>query len=156
ILGEDLAKKVQFFASQGRASLATLGRNVLVHEGGPVLLVMDSDTLDPRLTAELESMNKVAMSSVRTSGAQLPVPAASSRQFKVFTFVPEIEAVFFEAPEVLGRLVGKTVSKDKVSEGHLVPKQVLAELLADTKAHQDYHLIIDHIDPQSRQSIASG
>src|SRR5438445_6796369 len=95
ILGEALSKKVRIFAGKGRASLATVGRNVLFHEGGPVLLVMDSDTLDPQLTAELQSMNRVAMSGAITSGVQLPVPtAAESPQFRVFTFVPEIEAVF--------------------------------------------------------------
>lgn len=49
ILGEALSKKVQIFAGQGRASLATVGRNILFHEGGPVLLVRDSETLDPNL-----------------------------------------------------------------------------------------------------------
>src|SRR4051794_13028787 len=105
ILGEALSKKVRIFAGQGRASLATVGRNVLFHEGGPVLLVMDSDTLDPQLTAELQSMTGVAMSGAITSGVRPPVPpSADPPPFRVFTFVPEIEVVLFEAPEVLERL----------------------------------------------------
>jgi hypothetical protein len=108
ILGEALSKKVRIFAAQGLASLATVGRNVLFHEGGPVLLVMDSHTLDPQLTAELKSMTRVAMSGAITSGVQLSVPsAAESPPLRVFTFVPEIEAVFFEAPRCWSAHSGK-------------------------------------------------
>src|SRR5262249_35885795 len=140
ILGEDLAKQARFFASQGRVSLATIGRNVLVHEGGPVLLVMDSETLDPQLAAELQALNRVAMSGAITSGAQIPVlTAAPASQFNVFTFVPEIEAVFFDAPQVLARLLGKAPPEEKLKEGRLVPKQTLSELLKNNaRAHVDY------------------
>src|SRR5262245_6494788 len=100
ILGKTLSNKVRIFAGQGRASLATVGRNVLFHEGGPVLLVMDSATLDPQLTAELQSMTRVAMTGALTSGIPLSVrTVAEPQRFRVFTFVPEIEAVFFEAPQ---------------------------------------------------------
>ncbi len=157
ILGDGLAEKARFYAGQGRTSLATLGRNILFHEGGPVLLVMDSDTLNPRLTAELESLNLAAMSGPITSGIQLPAMTGSSKPlFKVFTFVPEIEAVFFESPEALDRLLGKEPPQDKVKEGHFIPKQVLTELLANGKAHHDYPGLLEHLDPQAQQAIASG
>ena len=153
ILGEALSKKVRIFAGQGRASLATVGRNVLFHEGGPVLLVMDSETLDPRLSEELQSMNRVAMSGAITSGVQSPVPtAAEPPQFRVFTFVPEIEAVFFEAPQVLERTLGRTPSKEKVKDGRLVPKQTLNELLHEADGAPSYHALLERIDP----AVASG
>lgn len=153
ILGEALSKKVRIFAGQGRASLATVGRNVLFHEGGPVLLVMDSDTLDPQLTAELQSMTKVAMSGAITSGVQLPIPtSAEPPPFRVFTFVPEIEAVFFETPQVLERTLRKTPSEEKVKDGRLVPKQTLTELLDDADGARSYHEFLSRIDP----TIASG
>jgi hypothetical protein len=130
ILGKSLSKQVRIFAGQGRASLATVGRNVLFHEGGPVLLVMDSHTLDPQLTAELQSMTRVALSGGITSSIHLPVPpTAEPPQSRVFTFVPEIEAVFFEAPEVLQHTLGKSPSPEKMKDGRLVPKQTLTELL---------------------------
>jgi hypothetical protein len=153
ILGEALSKKVRIFAGQGRASLARVGRNVLFHEGGPVLLVMDSDTLDPRLTAELQSMTRVAMSGAITSGVQLPVPtAAEPPPFRVFTFVPEIKAVFFEAPQVLERTLGKTPSCEKVKDGRLVPKQTLTDLLGEVNGAPNYHVLLGRIDP----AIGSG
>jgi hypothetical protein len=69
----------------------------------------------------------------------------------VFTFVPEIEAVFFEAPEVLERTLGKTLSQEKVKVGRLVPKQTLTELLHEVGA-PSYHAILGRID----RAIASG
>src|SRR5205807_422759 len=125
ILGGEVAKKTRIYAAQGRASLETIARNVLFHEGGPVLLVMDSDTLNPQLTAELESFSLAAMRGPVTSGIQPAVTMNSEPPpFRVFTFVPEIEAVFFEAPRVLDRLLGKKPPEEKIKEGHLVPKQV--------------------------------
>ena len=53
ILGKELAGKLRFFAASGRLSLATVGRNILVHEGGPVLLVMDADTRNQQLVERL-------------------------------------------------------------------------------------------------------
>lgn len=148
ILGAALSKKVRIFAGQGRASLATVGRNVLFHEGGPVLIVMDSDTLDPQLTAELQSMARVAMSVPLTSGVQLPAPTSTEPpQFRVFAFVPEIEAVFFEAPKSLERMLGKMPLPDKVEDGRRVPKQTLVELLGETDKGPGYAAFLNRIDP---------
>jgi hypothetical protein len=157
ILGEELAKKARFFAAQGRISLATIGRNILFHEGGPVLLVMDSDTLDPQLIAEREAMSKLAMSSAMTSGVQMPhVAEALASQFKVFTFVPEIEVVFFEAPQALRRLLGQAPSQEKVKEGRLIPKETLSDLLANGKTHRDYQSFVTAMDAETKQALASG
>jgi hypothetical protein len=157
IVGKELADRLSIFASQGRAALATVGRNVLFHEGGPVLLVMDSDTLDPRLTSELESMNMAAMSGAVASGVQIPASGDSAApQFKVFTFVPAIEVVFFEAPQALDRLLGKKTPHEKVREGHLVPRETLAALLDNARGRRDDHAILADMDPQVQHAIASG
>jgi hypothetical protein len=157
ILGDDLAKKARFYAGQGRASLATIGRNILFHEGGPVLLVMDSHTLNPELTAELESLNIAAMSGAVTSGIQLPSAIAAGKlQFRVFTFVPEIEAVFFESPEALDHMLGKKPPQEKIKEGHLIPKQVLAELLPNGKSHGGYQGLLEHLDSKAQYALAGG
>jgi len=118
---------------------------------------MDSETLNPQLTAELRSLNLVALTSPLTSGGQFPAMRESAAaQVKVFTFVSEIEAVFFEAPDVLDRLIGKKPPQEKVKEGHFVPKQVLAELLANGMTHRDYKEALEHLDPTARQALATG
>jgi hypothetical protein len=157
ILGDELARESRFFAAQGRISLATVGRNILVHEGGPVLLVMDSDTLNPQLAAERQALNMVALRGAITSGAPLSiVPALDTMPFKVFTFMPEIEAVFFEAPQALDQLLGKTTPQEKIKEGTFIPKKILAELLGDGKAPRDYQELLSHLDPKSQHALAAG
>ncbi len=44
VLGKELTKQTRFFIGRGKMSLASLGRNILVDQGGPVLVVMDADT----------------------------------------------------------------------------------------------------------------
>ncbi len=157
ILGDNLAKRARFFAGQGRASLVTLGRNILFHEGGPVMLVVNADTLNLKLAAELESLKIAAMTGPLTSGMQLPdATVADKLQFKVFTFVPEIEAVFFESPETIDRMVGKKPPREKIKEGQLIPKQVLAELLPNGEALRDYQGLLEHLDPEAQHALAGG
>jgi hypothetical protein len=86
MLHKALPASTRFFATRRQVSLVTIGRNLLVDEGGPVLLVMDADTLSPQLRDERQSLAMFAMSRVATPD-----------QFQVFSFVPEIEVVFFEA-----------------------------------------------------------
>jgi hypothetical protein len=70
--------------------------------------------------------------------------------------VPEIEAVFFEASEALDHLLGKKPPQDKVKEGHLIPKQVLSELLANGPTQRDYPGLLEHLDAEARLAIATG
>lgn len=157
IAGKELASRFRVFAGQGRTSLATLGRNLLVHEGGPVLLVMDSDTLNPQLTAELKSITLLALRGVVSSGVQTPEGAPLlPRQFQVFTFVPEIEAVFFESPDALDRLLGKKPPPEKVREGRLAPKETLRELLRSGNGRRDYPELLAELDQQTRDALLLG
>ena len=48
--------------------------------------------------------------------------------FKVFTFRPCIEVVFFEAPKALRLLLGKKVDERTIEEGKARPKAVLQKL----------------------------
>jgi hypothetical protein len=145
ILRKEVTERLRFFAGQGQLSLATLGRNLLVHEGGPVLIVMNSDTLNQQLADELQSMTRLAVSGVAQGGS-----------CQVLTFVPTIEVISFEAPQALARLLGKAVSAEKVKEGLLVPKETLMELLGDEKPKVDYLAFVQSIDTQSARILASG
>jgi hypothetical protein len=156
LAGRELAGRLRVFAAQGLASLATVGRNILFDEGGPVLVVMDSETLDPQLSRELQGLTAAALSWPLTSGVPIPRDAESAPPFKVFAFVPEIEVVFFEAPQALDRLLGKATPQEKVKDGLLVPKPTLLELLKNGRPHRDYQSLLEDMDPQVQEAIASG
>ncbi len=124
ILGADLARRARIFAAQGRTSLVTVARNLFVHEGGPVLIVMDSDTTTVHMVEEQKALARAAVES------HIPgIMNGRDRGVEVFAFVPEIEAIFFEAPLALERLLGEPVPPATVEEGLLIPHKTLATLL---------------------------
>ena len=104
-------------------SAVTVGRNILVHEGGPVLLAIDSDTLDIERQREDEATALAAIEVAYATDFITMQPL-----FKVFTFRPCIEVVFFEAPKALERLLEKQVDERTIEEGRARPKQLLQEL----------------------------
>lgn len=159
LLGKDLASQTRFYAAQGKASLATLARNISFHEGGPVLVVMDADTTNRRLIEEQQAMLRVAVGSV-TAGAMNGGTFRNGwleRQFKVFAFIPEIEVLFFEAPQVLERWLNQRIPEELMEEALLVPKATLDRLvrqLAPGKKPEDLYAVL--ANPQAAEELACG
>jgi hypothetical protein len=119
LLRAETGVSFRFFAGQGRMSLTSLGRNILVHEGGPLIVVRDAETLNPSRAETDCRMVEAALRSV-----------APNQQFSAFAFVPEIEVIFFEAPEVLTRKFGsEVVSPSVVDRGHYASKDTLGRIL---------------------------
>jgi len=145
ILGDELKSKTRFFSGQGKMGVSTIGRNLLVHEGGPVLVIMDSDTLSTEQSQEEEALAIYALASV-----------ASGAIFGVFMFKPEIEVVFFQAPRVLERLLGKPIPPETVREGLLIPKQTVEKLLREVGPRRDYLSFVSNINPEAGAELAKG
>lgn len=163
IVGKDIAPRLRFFAAQGRASLVTIGRNVLIHEGGPVLLVMDSDTRNRHLVEEMRSMAGLAMSGATAGGFGGGFSGvgsgtlASPPLFEVYVFVPDIDVMFFESPDVLRRLLGTVVTEERLREGMLTPKETLSLLLRESGKYASHSaLVIAASEPEVAEALASG
>lgn len=110
---------MRYFAANGGTSIATLARNLLVHESGAVMIVADSDTHDPERARNDRLVTEFALRDVAPSGG-----------FDVFLFVPEIEVIFFECPSVLDTLrAGTSHDSTLVRHGRDVPKRTLDGLL---------------------------
>jgi hypothetical protein len=130
LLGKEAGTAIRFFAASGRFSLATLARNILVHEGGPVIIVMDADTLDTSLAEGSCDLVETALRNV-----------SPDDRFAVFAFVPELEVVFFEAPDVLLRKFGpEIVNSSIMARGRLQPKAALQEILQRAGTTQSSYL----------------
>lgn len=129
ILAHEPNGGTRFFGGQGKMSLVSLARNVIVSEGGPVLLVMDADTRNPNLIRENQSMVVSALAGPASQGTFLPTPGV----FKVFVFVPEIEIVLFEAPKALEAALGKEIDEEDMEAGKNAPKETLAKLMGESK-----------------------
>jgi hypothetical protein len=144
LLNKQLTMGMRFFAAQGRESLVTLARNLLVHEGDPVFMVMDV------ATAELPNRDEMVAEAMRALSA-----IAAPGTFQVFVFTPEIEIVFFEAPDALQRAIGTTVPTPTLEEGRVRSKPVLHRLLAEAKI-PNMESLIRKMDEQAIQSLSSG
>jgi hypothetical protein len=110
----------QFFAAESRTSPSALGQSILVHEGGPLLVVKDGETLNPSKAEEERGMARFLLE-------RFSMPDDCD----AFVFVPALEVVFFEAPGVLiGRFGAEIVTDPVIERGHYLPGDTLAKVLA--------------------------
>jgi hypothetical protein len=152
ILGADLARRARVFAAQGGFSLVTVARNLLFHEGGPILIVMDAETTTPRMIEERKGLTRAALESLVPG-----VTNGKDRLVGVFAFVPEIEVIFFEAPSALERLLGEPVPPAAVEEGLLIPHKTLTGLLQRNGPLDKVATLYTQLaDPEIAHLIAQG
>jgi hypothetical protein len=123
LLYRELTSHMKFYATQGNVSAVTVARNILVHEGGPVLIATDSDTLDIEMQREYEETALATVEAAYAKDYVMTQPLS-----KVCTFRPSIEVVFFEAPNALELLFGKRIDERTIEEGKARPKQLLQKL----------------------------
>jgi hypothetical protein len=133
---------VRFFAAGGRMSLASLARNLLIHEGAPVMVVADGGTLDADRLQEDRANLQLALRNVAPGG-----------RFGVFLFVPEIEVLFFESEQVVEAIsAGTSVSLVAAEYGKALPRRTLAEILRG----ESFGSWLETIDPQTWDMVRGG
>jgi len=145
VLADEHLGPTRFFVAGGRISLASLGRNLLVHEGDPVVVIMDGDSHDQGRVEELQGLTRTALRQM-----------APDDLFEVFVFVPEIEVVFFEAPIGLERMLSMSLAPERLQEGLLAPKQTLLRLCREHRPPLDEATLIRQIDVAAAQAIRAG
>jgi hypothetical protein len=119
----------RFFVSEEQTGLATLARNILVHEGGPVLVVMNSQTSDEKEAAEKKGFVDAAIRYVANDDA-----------FGVVAFTPSIEIIAFEKPSVLMRYVGGTgAAESLLALGALDPSGTLHRVQGGSEAVEQFY-----------------
>lgn len=119
----------RFFVSEERTGLATLARNILVHEGGPVLVVINSQTTDEKAAAEKKGFVDAAIRYVANEDA-----------FGVVAFTPSIEIIAFEKPSVLMRYVDDTgAAEPLLALGALDPSGTLHRALGGSEAAEQFY-----------------
>lgn len=150
LLYQEPISEMKFYASQGKVSAITVGRNILVHEGGPVLLAIDSDTLEIERQREDEA---TALAAIEVAYARDYISMQPA--FKVFTFRPCIEVVFFEAPKALELLLERPVDERTIDEGKARPKQLLKKLY-DATGSSWLEMLIRKIDTPIQDLLREG
>jgi len=75
--------------------------------------------------------------------------------FKVFTFRPCIEAVFFDAPKALEALLGVDIDERTIEEGKARPKQVLRKL-ANSHGSDWLESLVQSVDERIQTLLLEG
>jgi hypothetical protein len=133
-------EEVEFVpAGNGFRSLA---RSLLVRRRVPLLVFMDSDSLNPDLIEER-----------RGSTEEFIKYAAGSVPVKVVVAVPEVESCFFAAPEVIERVLGEKVPANLVRLGERDPKGVLGEYALAGNHKWDMQQAIMAMEPKDIERI---
>ncbi|MBV9109476.1 MAG: hypothetical protein JO306_08735 [Gemmatimonadetes bacterium] len=109
-------------ASSDRDQARPSARSAQVLSRQPVALVVDADTTDAS----------------RVAGQQRDLEwyyqwGATVAAFAVVQFVPQIEIIFFDRADVLGRALGGAVNEYVIVAGQFAPRAVLERLLADSQ-----------------------
>jgi hypothetical protein len=143
VIQRALSVEPRFFTGDGQIALASLARNILVHEGGPVFVVMDAETTNGDMAFEACAMTRMALGHVSSDDA-----------FDVFAFVPHLEVVFFEAPDVLRRRFGAHAQDVELELGRFSPTQTLDVLLK--RSGRDLESFVRELDDCDLDALLAG
>jgi hypothetical protein len=104
----------------GLSSGYSFARTMLAVKRTPVAVVIDADSPEPEVGLERQR-----------SAEEVLGDAASGVPFRVIVAVPELEILFFERPQLLKKVYGKSVTTLIIELGELSPRRALQKLDPD-------------------------
>jgi hypothetical protein len=120
VLPERIVRATEFVPGHGKDSARSLARSILASKRLPVALVVDADTDDEPTIRERESFLDYYL---RQAAAGIP--------FRVFTAIPEIEAVFFEDRAFVEEITKQHFSTGDWEFARRHPKEFLTRSLRE-------------------------
>jgi hypothetical protein len=128
-----------------RSSPVSIARTLLVTKHKPVVLLTDSDT---RNETRLQEQRQTTEELLKAVSGKIPV--------KVILCVPEIETVFFHAPQVIERVFGGGMPKELFLLARDRPKEILSELFArEAPGPRDLRSLLDVLDHEDIEALRS-
>jgi hypothetical protein len=143
-LPSDTLSSTKFYSASGGISLASVGRNILVHEGGPVMLIRGADTFDAEKARKENALILATLRQISFSG-----------NFDVFSFLPSIEIVFFEEPKIIENILGQKIPENLLFDAEIAPKKVL-DFLRNSTVKLSLPELIKKISDTEAKSLRKG
>ncbi|MCE7982844.1 MAG: hypothetical protein DYG89_16805 [Caldilinea sp. CFX5] len=109
---------LRFRIAEGKNAAHSLARTLQVQFHEPVALILDADTND---AAAVEEQQVAYTAYLRFTSQGVP--------FTVFLMVPTIEIIFFNAPEILEKLLGKKLTERDLAVSEYAPRLILDNYL---------------------------
>jgi hypothetical protein len=104
----------------GLSSGLSVARTMLAVKRRPVAVVIDADSPEQEVASERQR-----------SAEEVLADAASGVPFRVIVAVPELAILFFERPQLLKRVYGKSVTAWVTELGQVSPRRALQKLDPD-------------------------
>ncbi|CAN1212379.1 DUF4276 domain-containing protein [Tumidithrix helvetica PCC 7403] len=134
VLPPQLLKQVEVVSAGGISSVKSLARSLVVRRQAPVAIVVDADSTVPELIQmQIRDITEI----VESVSVNTPV--------KAILFVPEMEAIFFQDPELLERLLGYRPSQDLLGLAVSQPRKALEQMLAQSEKVHNQSQLIDQL-----------
>ncbi|HEV3438664.1 MAG TPA: hypothetical protein VG122_14965 [Gemmata sp.] len=141
VLDPKLLRSVEIVSAGGQGSILSLARSLLVRRSVPVAVFADSDSLNPEVIGE------------RREQFEYLVNAAAGRtSSKVVLAVPEVEAIFFSAPDVIKGVFGQA-PPEMMALGLRDPKGVLAQLGSMSHKPWDVRKAFEMMSPKDLEQL---
>lgn len=121
VLDPKLLEGVFIVPAGGLANMASLARSLLVRRSVPVAIFADADSLEEEVIGERRDQFK-----------DLVNAAAGKTPSAVVLAVPEVEVIFFSAPDLIEKLLGQA-PPELMALGRRDPKGILAQLSSSGK-----------------------
>ena len=124
---------VECIAAGGKSSVISMAQSLLVKRHQPVVVVMDADRVDEQ--------SKIYFDLLRNF--------ASGTAFRVMLLVPELEAVFFDDPDILRNEFNLEMRRISPFEAEDRPKETLQRILRQ----HGFHSMVDFINNLASDSL---
>jgi hypothetical protein len=141
LLPEDLLRDVGIVAAGGLSDGISMARSLAVKRQVPLLMIVDADSVEPRLIGERRSEIKNIVAGVAVSAVE------------VILAVPQLEAVLFHDRTLLTQWFGDRITQEDLIRAEFQPRQVLERLLAESPNAVSLETMIEQLTDRQVESL---
>jgi hypothetical protein len=141
LLPGDLLQDVGIVAAGGLSAIKSMARSLAVKRNVPILIVVDSDSVEPRAIAD----RRVDINEI--------VAYASIQPVEVVLAVPQLEVVLFHDRTLLTQWFGDRITQEDLIRAEFQPRQVLERLLAESPNGLTLAVMIEQLTDRQVESL---
>jgi hypothetical protein len=141
LLPAELLRDVGIVAAGSLSSVTSMSRSLAVRRRVPILVVVDSDSVEPR-----------AIASRRTDINEM-VAGVAIEPVEVLVAVPQMEVVLFQDRALLTQWFGDRITQEDLIRAEFQPRQVLERLLAESPNAVSLETMIEQLNDRQVETL---
>jgi hypothetical protein len=145
VLPNEILSVCDMYLSGPRSTLLSFARTLLVKYHRPLAVLVDTGSLDPSVTVETISTDRLE--------SQLLADVASGTPFKVVYCIPDLEALFFNGSIDLKRIFPNYDEGVYLMFAKTSSKRALEALFKNGGGPKDLHQLLDHLTSEDAERL---